>query len=234
MPTTERPAAVRLQRQTLAQSAAERLRSEIVQGVRAPGEMLAEPTIAAALGVSRAPLREALLELERDGLVEFDERGRTRVCTMTPEDFEDLYTLRLALEPAAAAQAAGRATDRELALLEANIADMKVVRELADLSRLDLEFHALVMRASGRRRLCAIWNSLRPQLELWLAAVHQKQGRVRGLTVKSHSELLAALQQGFAEPARQMMQRHIEGWYASLPTPPGCRVGCDQDREETN
>ncbi len=209
-------------RRTLAQEVAARLRREIAHGIRAPGSMLAEPTLAAAMGVSRAPVREALLELERDGLVAFDARGRTQVCTMTAIDFEDLFALRLALEPMAMAHAAQRIAPPELDALQANIDATLTTQSLGDLSRLDLDFHALILEASGRPRLCALWHSLRPQLECWLGALHRKHqaltGQVRQMTMASHAELLQALQNRQPEPARRLMQRHVQGWYEWLPT----------------
>ena len=216
------PRPIKVKRPTLAQNVVDQLRREIAHGIHAPGKMLAEPALAAAMGVSRAPIREALLELERDGLVAFDERGRTRVCEMTAEDFEDLFLLRLALEPAAMAQAASCFTDEQAAVLEANIRATAGAKSLAELSRLDIEFHALVMDASGRPRLCSVWRSLRPQLELWLASLHRKHqrltGKVREITVASHTELLMALRAGKSEPARRLMHRHVQGWYEWLPT----------------
>ncbi len=78
--TTGKPLATsKLKRQTLTQGVEQRLRSEIIQGLHEPGAMLSEPVLSAEMGVSRSPVREALLILERDGMVEFDDRGRTRV-----------------------------------------------------------------------------------------------------------------------------------------------------------
>lgn len=216
------PASPQLPRRTLAQQVAARLRRDIAQGIFPPGAMLAEPALATSMGVSRAPVREALLELERDGLVAFDARGRTQVCTMTAADFEDLFALRLALEPMAMAHAAQRIAAPELAALQANIDATLATHSLGDLSQLDLDFHALILEASGRPRVCALWHSLRPQLECWLAALHRKHqaltGQVRHMTMASHAELLQALQNRQPEPARRLMQRHVQGWYEWLPT----------------
>lgn len=211
-----------LKRQTLTQGVADRLRQEILQGVHPPGAPLAEPVLAAAMGVSRAPVREALLELERHGLVEFDDRGRKRVCQLTAEDLEDIYTLRLALEPAAAAHAARELSEDFAQRLEDNIEATAIAKELAEISRLDVEFHDLMMQASGRQRLINVWQSFRPLLELWLETLHRKheqlKGSVRTTTVTSHRELLDALKSGDSQFARRIMRQHIEGWYGLLPT----------------
>ena len=87
-------------------SAASLLRAEILNGTSEPGALLAESAVAKRLGVSRVPVREALFALEREGLVEFSPTGRAFVKALTPQDFEELYVLRLALEPLASRLAA--------------------------------------------------------------------------------------------------------------------------------
>ena len=74
------------------------LRSRILDGDLAPGELVAESAAARELGVSRVPIREALFTLEREGLVEFSDTGRAYVKELSPHDFEELFVLRLVLE----------------------------------------------------------------------------------------------------------------------------------------
>ena len=211
----------KLKRQTLSQAVEARLRSEIIQGIHEPGAMLTEPVLAAELGVSRSPIREALLILERDGIVEFDDRGRTRVVSMTAADFEDLYFLRLAVEPMLAVHAAKCATESDYAAWEANVTAMENTENVAEISQLDIEFHSLIVKTSQRPRMIAAWRSIRPTLELWLAALHRKHeqltGRVREITMESHLELIEILRTGESEAIRKMIQNHIEGWYKWLP-----------------
>lgn len=225
MPASPASSPLRLKRQTLAQGVVDRLRQEIFQGLHPPGAQLAEPVLAAAMGVSRAPVREALLELERHGLVEFDDKGRKRVCQLTAQDFEDIYTLRLALEPAAAAHAARLLTPEWLERLESNVRETAEAPELADVSRLDVEFHALLMSASGRQRLITVWQSFRPLLDLWLETLHRQHeqltGHVREITVRAHRELIDVLKGGKPGHARKLLQQHIEGWYDLLPAMEG-------------
>lgn len=211
----------KLKRQTLTQAVEARLRAEIIQGRYEPGAMLTEPVLSAELGVSRSPIREALLILERDGIVEFDDRGRTRVVSMTAVDFEDLYYLRLAVEPMAAVHAAERATSADYAAWEANVAAMEQTKEVAEISQLDIQFHSLIVAASHRPRLMAAWRSLCPTLELWLAALHRKHeqltGRVREITIESHLELIETLRTGNKEAIQTLIEQHIQGWYKWLP-----------------
>lgn len=219
--TGSAPLNPKLKRQTLTQAVESRLRSEIIQGIHEPGTTLSEPVLSSEMGVSRSPIREALLILERDGMVEFDDRGRTRVVSMTTADFEDLYFLRLAVEPMLAVHAARHATESDYAAWETNIALMEKTESVAKISQLDIEFHSLIVEASQRPRLIAAWRSLRPSLELWLAALHRKHeqltGRVREITIESHQELIQALRSGQSESIHTLIQEHIEGWYKWLP-----------------
>src|ERR1700758_4321721 len=108
-------------RQNLAEEITQQLRRAIVQGEIKPGTPLAEPVLAARFNASRAPIREALIALERDGLVEFNDRSRTRVRNLTPTDFEEICSMRIALESMAARLAAAPWTAKDTRAVEENI-----------------------------------------------------------------------------------------------------------------
>lgn len=209
-----------------AESAAARLRQEIMRGELASGDLLAESAVARRLGVSRVPVREALFALEREGLVIFGPTGRAFVRELTCDDFEELFALRLTLEPVAARLAAPRVR-ADAAALEANIADTARAKGVAEITRLDLEFHELILRASGNFRLLKLWLSLRSELELWLSRLHrQHQWRTRGTreeTVQAHGMLLSSLRDRTPSVAERMMRDHINGWKKWLPS--GARDG---------
>jgi len=132
---------------TFAASAVDRLRREIFGGQLPPGTRLAEAAEAKRLGVSRVPVREAFAVLERDGLLEFTETGRTVVKTLTPQDFEELFAMRLLLEPAAA-RMAFPLSPKQQQLLDENILATQTAKTLEEVTRLDLEFHQLIVAAS--------------------------------------------------------------------------------------
>ena len=205
-----------LERQSLSSAVRERLSRAIVTGEFSAGDKLAEPDLAARLGVSRAPVREALIGLEFAGLVTSDERGRTSVPVMQPEDLEEIFLVRLALEPLAAQQAALRITPSQVAALRDNIQRTRAVTSQAELSAIDTEFHELVFQASGMPRLCQIWRSICYQIELWLnqmqPTVSERLEEVRRITTQSHEELLASLESGDPERAGATMREHINGW----------------------
>ncbi len=204
-------------------TATDRLRREILDGRAAPGDLLAEAAVARGLGVSRVPVREALFALERDGLVEFSETGRAYVKELSPRDFEELYVLRLTLEPMAA-RLAVPALRESAAALEKNIAATRKARSLTEVTRLDLEFHEIILTLSGNTRLLKLWRSIRSELELWLGRLHrQHRGQkldTRERTAASHEQLVKAFGSQPPATSEKMMREHIQGWRDWLPALP--------------
>jgi DNA-binding GntR family transcriptional regulator len=215
MPLVHRPERARSRNKNLAHRIVDAVRRQIIRQERLPGSKISEPMLAAERGVSRGPAREALLQLEREGLVVFDTVGRTRVVEMTQEDFEDLFELRMALEPAAVEHVTSRFDENLRRRLEANIEAMVEASSLAEVSWLDVEFHTIIMEASGRRRLIAMWRSIHSQLLLWLAALHQAHAdsaQVCGITVAAHRRLMKAIGGGDARRARTTAVEQLMDW----------------------
>jgi len=205
------------------EEAAAQLRSEIFSGAAEPRSLLAESAVAQRLGVSRVPVREALFTLEREGLVQFSATGRAFVKELTPRDFEELFTLRLALEPLAARLAAPNLAE-DAGLLEKNVAATQRARSVQEVTRLDLEFHEIILEASGNARLLKLWRSLRCELQLWLGRLHrshQFQTRAtRDQTVEAHRDLLECFKTQTSATSERLMRQHIQGWRDWLPLSP--------------
>jgi DNA-binding GntR family transcriptional regulator len=201
-------------------SAASLLRAEILNGTSAPGALLAESAVAKRLGVSRVPVREALFELEREGLVEFSSTGRAFVKALTPQDFEELYVLRLALEPLASRLAVS-SLKADISKLEKNLAATRRARSVQEVTLLDLEFHQLILEASGNARLMKLWRSLRGELELWLGRLHRShQLQTRETlkdTVDAHQSIVESFRTQAPAACERMMREHILGWREWLP-----------------
>lgn len=209
-----------LKTHSLAETTTSKLRREIYSGRLPSGTSLAEAAVAKRLGVSRVPVREALATLERDGLVEFTPTGRTIVKDLSPQDFEELFALRLLLEPAAAKLAAPLAADL-LRAMEENIAATRKAKSLEEVTYLDLDFHQLIMVASGNSRLMKLWQSLRSELGLWLGGLHRKHRDrkldTRGKTAESHEAIVAALCTKSPSVCERLLREHILGWREWLP-----------------
>lgn len=220
LPEFQPGALLPIERRALTDDVVTTLRKAILSGAFAPGDRLPEAATAAQLHVSRVPVREAMLQLEREGLLTFDQRGSASVRKLTTQDFEEIFSLRLTLEPLAAELACLNRSELDLELLEANVARTRKATRLLEVTLLDVEFHDLIMRASRHSRLLRCWQDLKPQLEVWLHRMHQhyetETRRTRETTVREHNHLLALLRARKATAAADRMRQHTAGWREHL------------------
>ncbi len=211
----------RLVRQSLADGVADELRRALIAGELADGAPIPEVHVATRLGVSRGPVREALIELERDGVVEFDSRGRSLVRPLTEEDFEEIFQLRLAIEPLAARLAAQRMTPEDHANFEGLLAGLDECGTWEKFHAWDVEFHEAILLTAHQRRLHAAWRTLKLQMARWLMELQRRRSLVTGhklpQTIKYHRRLAALLIEGKAKAAETEMRWHIGVWGEWLP-----------------
>jgi len=190
-----------------------RLRKEIVSGYFPQGSALAEPVLAEHFHTSRAPVREALIALEREGLVTFEKTGRTRVRMIAAKDLREIMEARAALESMAASLANRNWTAADTEFVAKNIDAQEKARSLSELSRLDIDLHHRVMLRSGNARLLQLWEPLRWQWEAHLAEIYRRQKSDDFIpekeTIKAHRHLLKALAEGTPSEASQSMMHHI-------------------------
>ena len=190
-----------------------RLRSKIVSGHFPQGSALAEPTLAEHFQTSRAPVREALIALEREGLVTFEKTGRTRVRTIAEKDLREIMEARAALESMAASLANRNWTAADTEFVAKNIDAQEKARSLSELSRLDIDLHHRVMLRSGNARLLQLWEPLRWQYEAYLVEIFKRQStgdyRPETETVLAHRKLLKALSTGTPDEAAAAMMEHV-------------------------
>ncbi|MGV3606323.1 MAG: GntR family transcriptional regulator [Planctomycetaceae bacterium] len=228
MPTStpssrRRSLAVKAERQpTLAEQVTERLREEIISGQLVPGSMMAEIPTAERLGVSRVPVREATLVLERDGLLVFEGRGRCRVRALAPRDFQEIYDVRLLIEQESFRLAAKRHRDEDLAAMEANIQKMSRARSMGQTTLLDIEFHDLIVATSGHTRLQHLWRTMRGQIQLFTAALQREvffvMTTVREAAVMAHRDCLKVIATRDEEAASRSAADHLVAWREWLET----------------
>lgn len=201
-------------RTTLMREVAERLRQAILSGELAAGQQLAEAAMAARLNVSRVPVREALVELEREGLVVFNERGRACVRAFTQEDFAEIVSLRTTLQVMSARLAAAKHTTEDLERLEMIVKRADKTRDPTEFSRLDIAFHDEIVRIARHQRLYQCWSNLRAQMELWIARAHRERERVKHdvheETARAHRAIIETLRSGNPDRAARQMEEHCE------------------------
>ncbi|MCS7235518.1 MAG: GntR family transcriptional regulator [Armatimonadota bacterium] len=205
-----------MERLRLDEQAYRSLRRAILRGELAPGQRLVQEDLAARLGTSRLPVRDALRRLERDGLVEADGRGTYHVVRWGAEDLAQLYEVRLLLEPAAASRAAARLSAQDLSELRELHTLLERAACAGDADALvegNYQFHFRVYQASGNPRLVraieALWSGLPP-----LAPVVLPDQLWR--SVREHAEILRQLEVQSARGAAAALRRHIRGAGAAL------------------
>lgn len=203
-------------RRTLADEVAGRLREEIISGQLPAGAVLAEIPTSERLAVSRVPVREATLVLEREGLLTFDGRGRCRIRTLTASDLDEIYDVRLLLERECFRLAAMRRTTEQLAEMEANIEQMARARSLARVTLLDIEFHDLVVKAAAHSQWAHLWDMTRGQIQLFTASLQRELNEitsaVRETSVMAHRECLDVIQTQREDAAADCATKHLRIW----------------------
>lgn len=187
------------------------LRELIVEGVLTPGQRLLERDLATQLTVSRIPLREAILQLEAEGLVQRAPRRGTVVATFTREDVSDLFDIRVPLESLAAGLAAKRATPASLEVLNEKLLQLieaTHARQESALARLNVEFHIEIVRASGSPLLVAMMSPLHGRLH-WLFRKLLTGGMNPTKLCVEHQEIYQAIADGDHERAERLARDHI-------------------------
>jgi DNA-binding GntR family transcriptional regulator len=182
------------------------LRRRIIECDYAPGHRLTEERLADDFGVSRNPVREAIRVLEREGfLVALPRRGAV-VASVSVQDVEDIFDVRLSLEVLAAQLAAQRITPGAAATLERLVAEADTAQGVNDLSRLNTEFHGEICRLSGNVLLAGMMESLHDRL-LWI--YRQSAAERAPDSWVEHQALAAAIAAGDAEAAAHAAHTHV-------------------------
>ncbi len=196
---------------SLCQQAVDLLRRRIDSHILAPGQRLDEVAIAAELGISRTPLREALKILSAEGLVDLRPRRGCYVTELTLQDLQEIFPIMAMLEGRVAYETASRATAADLRHLDALHEKLEHHVSRGDLDRYyetNYVFHSALQELAGSRWLQSIITDLRKMLKLSRHRSLQLEGRLDA-SLAEHRELMAALHAGDGEAARQVMTGHL-------------------------
>lgn len=193
------------------------IREQIVNGVHRPGDRIVEDRMAAELGVSRSPVREALRVLETEGLVETIPRKGVVVATLSPEEVADIFEVRIALEDLAARLAARRADDVGIAAVQQALdaADTALQRRRpAELARLNTVFHEAVLDLAGNRYLRDVMIPLRGRMQ-WI--FHKTAAGPRAsVSLAQHRSLLDAIAAHDEDLAGKTAVEHVQSARATF------------------
>ncbi|NHI15663.1 GntR family transcriptional regulator [Microbacterium excoecariae] len=204
---------VRLKKQpSIRETVKSALRSAIISGEMQPGAVYSGPSLAEQFGVSATPIREAMLDLVREGLVVAMPNRGFQVTDVAEQDLVEVTQLRLLLEPPAVEIATPLIPAEALPALRAQCDRIVRFAEEGDLVSYlteDGEFHLALLQYAGNRRLSDLVASLRSQTRLFgLSSLHQ-QGRLAA-SAQEHHAMLDAIEEGDAARARALVTAHIE------------------------
>jgi DNA-binding GntR family transcriptional regulator len=210
-------------RASLRERVADALRAAVISGEMRPGEVYSAPALATRFGVSATPVREAMLDLAKEGLVVPVRNKGFRVTTVSERDLDEITAIRMLLEPPAVAGAASIARAEDLAALRELAAAIVTAAEGGDLVAYvesDREFHLHLLALGGNRRLVEIVSDLRAQTRLFGLAQLAQRGELSE-SAREHHELLDLIAAGDHSGAEALVRRHIghvrRRWAALLP-----------------
>jgi DNA-binding GntR family transcriptional regulator len=194
---------------TKTEAAFRTLRDAIEDGRYRPGEHLRVSRLMQDLEMSPTPIREALRLLQAEGMVEHHPHRGMLVAEYSPESAEEVYRLRVVLEPMATELAVERAEPEQLAAIRARhdalVAALREDRS-TDVADLNAEWHAAIYAASGSRYLqdfiARLWQAI-PVRAIWLT-------RRASRSLEQHWAIMEAIERGDAASARDEMRAHIE------------------------
>jgi DNA-binding GntR family transcriptional regulator len=201
----------------LREDVAQALREVISDGRLKPGDRIVESAIAEQMGISRAPVREAIRQLAQEGLIETTPRRGTVVTKLTAEGIWEIYSLRSMIEGFAARLAARRRTAEQVEHLQSLLDGMLALaaeENAGELVRLDLAFHAYISTIAGHGRLGRLHSSLVQQIATLyhitdLPALIRASYSEASDYALDHGPLLRAIQEGRAQDAELLAREHV-------------------------
>lgn len=197
------------------QDAYQRLIAEIRAGALKPGDRLLETDLAARLGISRTPVREAIRRLETDGLVTHVPHAGAAIRRLDYAEVTELYEMRLVLEATAARFAARAASDVELQEMDALNAAMEAAQgDGARLYELNRQFHRVVFEAARNRYLGQSMRALQKAMLILGPSTMEESGRAAE-AIAEHGELIAAFRSRDSGAAENAMRRHMTAAHRS-------------------
>jgi DNA-binding GntR family transcriptional regulator len=209
--------AVALPRTMLRDQIKEVLLARILEGEYAPGQRIVELQLATEFGVSQAPVREALRELEALRLIVSEPHRGARVREVTTRELAEVYPVRAALEEEAARAAAVR-LGGEVRALEAEYRAMRAAADRDDAHALvthDVRFHRVIVEGSGNQTLVDLWSSLRVESRTVITMV--KDHPDLHDVAEMHRPLIDAFRTGDGARCGRMLRTHIEHFAKWVP-----------------
>lgn len=197
----------------LAKMAYNALRDSILSNTLTTGTIYNEKNLAQQLGISRTPVREALLELSSQGLIAFLPRKGVVVNTFSRQDIEEIFELRNIIESHAFTKASRHPEKLDLTHIRQTIAGQRdIALESGSMIRfleLDREFHMAFARITGNRRLIGIMDNIRDILHIMGSYALSVEGRIMAV-VEEHEKILNAVQTQNTTDTLNLLIEHLD------------------------
>jgi len=200
-----------IQKKSLPEAIFKELEEMILSGAIPPGERINETKLASILGVSRAPIREALRQLESSGLLQIQTNKGMYVREIRIDEVKDLYDIRVALDGLAGEKAAECIQEKDLQLLESLIDEMgKWVGEHDPKAyfRANLAFHMAIVRIARNESLVGMYESVCKQTSLFRMITLSLPGRL-SLSLEKHRKIIEALRRKDGPETAGLLKIHI-------------------------
>jgi DNA-binding GntR family transcriptional regulator len=185
---------------------------KIESGDFLPGDHLVESQLAGQLGISQAPVREAIRDLVSAGFLDREPHKGAIVRMLSDDDMREIYTVRTPLDALAAELIAPHITDDQIQALVAikeKMVEMALANDFIQTARFDWQFHALIIEMSGIKLLRRMYNSL--QVSQYILITMRRSPLSLKTLASRHQAIIDALQTRDPKMARQAMQAHVEG-----------------------
>ncbi|MFT3964386.1 MAG: GntR family transcriptional regulator [Sphingobium sp.] len=189
------------------------LRQRILEGHYPSGKFLRQNEIAVELGVSRIPVREALALLEAEGLVVSEKFRGALVRKLTFNELEEIYDLRLMIEPYLLRHAIERIGAAEIADLRTIVTQGQQAKDLAEWASFNLEFHRRLFQAAGKPLALRVLDNLLLRADRYLKLQRQNSATTRKESDAEHLRILAHVENREVEEALAVLRKHIS-WNA--------------------
>jgi DNA-binding GntR family transcriptional regulator len=199
-------------RRNLREEITQTLRAAVISGELRPGVVYSAPSLAAQFGVSATPVREAMLDLASEGLVDSVRNKGFRVTSVSSKDLDELSELRALIEVPTVARitAAGVAPSvlESLRPLAATIEEAAAAGDLITHVAADMEFHLRLLAVGGNSHLVETVRSLRSRSRIYGLRKLADQGELVP-SAREHAALLDLIEAGDVDGAERLMDRHI-------------------------
>jgi DNA-binding GntR family transcriptional regulator len=197
---------------SLKEQAFDKLKELIITGALEPGELQNEKRLAEALGVSRTPVREALLELSREGMVAFVPGKGVEVCKLTTQQVRDVFEIRRIIEGYVIKKIATRLTEADIKKIDKNISNQEKMlnrTERLGFIEYDKQFHLYLASKIGNQQIESILDNLRDQMHLMGVRAIEDYSRMKQV-IDEHRAIFAGLKEKNPLKAFHALIRHLE------------------------